>query len=861
MLRAGTSLLLVIAFAVFASTYGELPAILRPGVLGGGVTLLPNGWKIAPAGRHVQVGSLPMAMVESPDGRSLYIASNGYMKPAITVVDIKSRRVSDVLVLDHAWLGLAWHPDGRRLYVSGAGNNTVHEIRLNAWRPAPDPEEPGEPRPAQPRLVRGPDLVLGRPMETPVEGSNRPEPVPQSFVCGIALTPDGSRLFAVHVLSQVVSVVDVKSGRVERTLELPAEPYTCIVSADGRTLFVSLWGGARVLMFDAWSLEPKGDIAVGEHPNAMALTRDGRRLFVACANTNAVWAIDVEHRRAVEQIGVAMFPGAPPGSTPNSVSLSPDDKRLLVANADNNTVAVVNVAKPAQSEVEGFIPTGWYPTAAMISRDGKEVFVLSGKGLTSAPNPRSMPRSIPGGEGQYVGAMLTGTVSFLPNPDRTMLQALTEKARSVMPYSDEHQLAPADAPAASPIPRRVGDPSPIKHVFYVIRENRTFDQVFGDLDRGNGDPTLCLFGEEVTPNAHALAREFGVLDNFYVNAEVSYDGHAFSTAAYATDLVEKFWPTNYASRGAVYLSEGGGQQRNAYGNVAASAKGYIWDEAARRSVSFRSYGEFAHWGPGTVADRAAGKVQILASVPGLVGHLNTAYPPWELTIPDNRRVDVWLKEFTDEDARGAVPSLSIIRLGNDHTNGTRPNTPTPQAMVAENDLALGRLVEAIAKSRIWKESAIFVLEDDAQSGPDHVDAHRSPALVISPFSRRRVVDSTMYTTSGMLRTTELILALAPMSQYDAAATPMYNAFQTTPDVTPFVHLAPRVSIDEKNEALAWGADASMKMNLAEADLAPERELNEIVWRSVRGRHSIMPPAVRSAFVRAAAGIDADDDRR
>ena len=857
--RWGLSLVLVTVFAALASSYGDVPASLRPGPLGGGITLLPNGWKIAPAGRHLQVGSLPLAMVESPDGRSLYIASNGYMKPAITIVDVKAQRVSDVIVLDHAWLGLAWHPDGKRLYVSGAGNNTVHELRLNERRTsARDPDEPSA-RPEEPRLTRGPDLVLGRPMEPPAQGSNRPEPVPQSFVGGLAITPDGTRLFAVHVLSQIVSVVDVRTGHVLRTIDLPAEPYTCLVSPDGKTLFVSLWGGAKVLLFDVQSLEPRGDIAVGEHPNALAVTKDGRRLFVACANTNAVWAIDVERRQAGEQIAVAMYPDAPPGSTPNSVSLSPDEKRLLVANADNNTVAVIDVATPGRSEVEGFIPAGWYPTGAMVSRDGRQIFVLSGKGLTSSPNPRSMPRSIPGGEGQYVGAMLMGTLSIVPNPDRPTLQKLTAMARSVMPYSDEHRLAPANAPVGSPVPRRVGDPSPIKHVFYVIRENRTFDQVLGDLDRGNADPTLCLFGDDVTPNAHALAREFGVLDNFYVDAEVSYDGHAFSTGAYATDLVEKMWPTNYAARGAAYLSEGGGQMRNAYGNAAAPLNGYLWDEAARRHVSYRSYGEFAHWGPGTAADRQAGKVPAIASVPGLVGHINTAYAPWDLTIPDGRRIDVWLKEFTDEDRRGQVPALSIIRLGNDHTNGTRPGMPTPQAMVAENDVAVGRLVDAISHSRIWKESAIFIAEDDAQSGPDHVDAHRSVAIVVSPFSKRRVVDSSMYTTSGLLRTMELILGLSPMSQYDAAAPPMYQAFQATPDTTPFARLSPKVSIDEKNDALAWGAEASLQMNLAEADLAPERELNEIVWRSIKGRNSVMPPAVRSAFVHRPSGIDADDD--
>jgi YVTN family beta-propeller protein len=694
-------------------------------------------------------------------------------------------------------------------------------------------------------------------MEIPREGSNRPDPVSQSFIGGIAVSPDGRRLFAVHVLGQQLSAVDLETSHLIRSLDLPAEAYTSVVSQDGTTVFVSVWGGAKVLMFDAHSLEARGEIAVGEHPNAMALTKDGKRLFVACANTNAVWAVDVAAGKSVEQISVAMYPQAPMGSTPNHVSLSPDEKRLLVANADNNTVAVIDVGKEGASQVEGFVPTGWYPTAAMFSRDGQQLFVLSGKGLTSVANPRYGIRPLPGGAAQYIGAMLTGTLSIVPTPDRTQLQTMTRMALSVTPYSDDRRLAPAGAPAASPIPRRVGDPSPIKHVFYVIRENRTFDQVFGDLDRGNADPTLCLFGDAITPNAHAIAREFGVLDNFYVDAEVSYDGHAFSTGAYASDIVEKFWPTNYAARGAAYLSEGTGKMRNAYGNVAAPQNGYIWDACIRKSLPVMSYGEFTHFGPGSEEDRVAGKVPAIASVPGLEGRINPAYPPWDLMIRDNYRVDVWLKDFTADEAKGQVPALSIIRIGNDHTNGTRPGMPTPRAMVAENDLALGRVVETISKSRVWNESAIFVLEDDAQAGPDHVDAHRSPALVVSPFSKRRQVDNTLYTTSGMLRTMELILGLPPMSQYDAAATPMYNAFQPTPVLTPFQHVEPRIPLDEKNEWWAWGANESLRMNLSAADMAPERELNEILWRSVKGPNAAMPAIVRSAFVRRM--VDADDD--
>jgi hypothetical protein len=461
--------------------------------------------------------------------------------------------------------------------------------------------------------------------------------------------------------------------------------------------------------------------------------------------------------------------------------------------------------------------------------------------------------------------MLLGSLSVVPVPDDAQLTAYTKKVIEITPYTDATRLAPPRAPAGSPIPAKVGDPSPIKHVFYVIRENRTYDQILGDMEKGNGDPTLCLFGENVTPNAHALAREFVLLDNFYVDAEVSYSGHAFSTAAYATDFVNKVWPMNYGGRGGKYLSEGGGTMRNAYGNITAPEQGYIWDACKRAGVSVRSYGEFAtrdsgRLGLATEANRAAGQGPVEATVPGLAGLVSPDYPPWDLSLPDNRRVDVWLKELAEFEANGKLPALSIIRIGNDHTAGTRPGSPTPTAMIAENDLALGRVVEAISKSRYWKESAVFILEDDAQNGPDHVDAHRSVAFVASPFVRRGAVDSTLYTTSGMLRTMELVLGLPPMSQYDAAAAPMYGSFQPTPVLTPFTHREARVSLDEKNGADAPGAAASMAMDLDEPDRAPDLELNEIIWRAVRGPASKMPPPVRAAFVRP-RGHDGDEDDR
>ncbi len=528
-----------------------------------------------------------------------------------------------------------------------------------------------------------------------------------------------------------------------------------------------------------------------------------------------------------------------------------------MANADNNSLAVVDVSQPGRSRVKGFVPVGWYPTAVRFSQDGKNLYVLNGKGLAPMPNPRGPQPGVLAGELQFSGSMLQGAFSVIPVPDANALAAYSDTVRRLTPYADATRLAPAEAPARSPIPPRVGGPSPIQHLFYVIRENRTYDQILGDLEKGNGDRDLCLFGEAVTPNAHALAREFVLLDNFYVDAEVSYDGHAFSTGAYATDFVEKVWPMNYGQRGGRYLSEGGGAMRNPYGNVTAPLEGYIWDACIRAGKSVRSYGEFA--GRGEDDEHDVGEGVVKAMVPGLEGRVHPSYPPYNLRVPDGRRVDVWLEEFREFERNGQLPHLSIIRLGNDHTAGTRPGSPTPRAMIAENDQALGRVVEAISRSRFWKESAIFVLEDDAQNGPDHVDAHRSVAFVLSPYARRGAVDSTLYTTSGMLRTMELILGLPPMSQYDAAATPFYNAFQDKPVLTAFARREAQVPLDEKNEPTAWGAQASLAMNLDEADRAPELELNEVLWKSVRGSSSPMPPPVRAAFIRSTPKADDDED--
>jgi len=798
-------LLLTVAWATLRTgAQSAPPPPPVPGSMTDGTTMLPNGWRLQPAGKHVKVGDLPLNVLQTPDSKYLIVTSNGLAAPSFAVIDIASWTVKSTVPLTNAWYGLVWHPDGTKLYSAGAGQNNVQEFSY-----------------ADGVITRARSFAL-------------PAVTGESFAGGLAVSPDGKTLFVTRVFAQSVSAIDLPTGLVTKTVALPAEPYSNIVSADGQLLYVSLWGGATVQVYMLPSMVLQQEFVTGEHPNAMLLSKDGKRLFIACGNDASVWVYDTFSGLAIEQISMSLSPNAPLTSTPNSLALSPDGKTLIVSNADTNSVAVVDVSNSGASIVSGFVPTGWYPTGAIFSKDGTQIFILSGKGLVPAPKMVD--------DGPEL--RLQGAVSMLAVPDRVTLANYTRQVVAVTPYSDATRMTP-NVPIGSPIPGTVGASSPIKHVFYIIRENRTYDSILGDMKQGNGDPTLTLFGAAITPNAHAIASQFVLFDNFYVDADVSYDGHAFSTAAYATDVVQKIWQTVYANRGGLYLSEGDGFMRNPYGNLSAPESGYIWDYAQRARVSVRSYGEFVH----NLSKTAAGDVVAEGAVPGLKNIVAPAFAGFDLTILDQKRVDNWLQEFNGFVQTNTLPQLSIIHLGNDHTQGTTPGMPTPNAMIADNDLALGRVVEAISNSVYWKDSAIFVVEDDAQSGPDHVDSHRSVALVASPFAKRAFVDHSFYSTSGILRSMELILGLPPMSQYDSAATPTFNAFQSTPDLSAYKKITPNVALDDKNPANATGAAASRAMDFSDADLTPEEGLNEIIWASVKGPGVPMPPPRRSVFVR------------
>jgi DNA-binding beta-propeller fold protein YncE len=785
----------------------SIQATTLPGKLDDGSILLPNGWRVAPAGKQLGVGTLPLNIVVTLDGRYAIVATSGLMKPALAVIDIAAWTIKSTYTLDNAWYGLALSPDGTKVYVGGGGQNNVQELAY-----------------ADGVLTKGRTMAL-------------PGQTGETFAGGVAISKDGRTLFVTRVFAMTLSAIDLGTGLVTKTVQLGAEPYAPVISPDGRMVYVSLWGGSRVSVYLADGLVPVTDMPSGDHPSAMTFSADGKRLFVAAADSAAVWVYDTFSWEAIEQISMSIYPDAPRTSTPNALAVSPDGRQLIVANADINAVAVVNVSNGARSQVDGFIPTGAYPTGVAYSRDGKQMFVLSGKGMTPAANP------LTGGAEKR----LSGLVSTIPVPDAGTLADYNRKVYALTPYTDATRLTNPGIPIGSPIPRVVGGSSPIKHVFYIIRENRTYDSILGDLTQANGDPSLTLFGADVTPNAHALSQNFVTFDNFYVDADVSFDGHAFSTAAYATDVIQKLWQTLYSNRGGVYMGEGGGFMRSPFGNVSAPERGYIWDFANRRNVTVRSYGEFVEHQTRT----AAGDVVAVASVPGLKGLVAPSYAGFDLDITDNKRVDNWLAEFRAYEQNGNLPQLSVIHLPNDHTKGTTPGSLTPRAMIADNDLALGRIVDVISNSAYWKDSVIIAVEDDAQSGADHVDSHRSVLLAAGPFVKRNVVDHTFYTTSGVLRTIELILGLEPMSHYDAAATPLYAAFVGTPNLAAYQRLNPRVGLDEKNLPSSVGAAASLAMDFSAEDLTPEVLLNEIIWRSVKGKDSFMPPPKWSVFMRPA----------
>jgi YVTN family beta-propeller protein len=806
------------ALAVSAIAFGVF-RVRTVGVQPDGSILIPTGQTLTPAGSHIEVSDRPLGMVLSPDGRFLAVSTgSNFSQRSIHIIDTKANAITQSIPVGDSFVGVAFSSDGEMLYVGGGQNHDVKIFRK---------EGPGRFRE---------DGVVA---------------VPKAAPSGLSLSADDRTLYVALNQKHALAIIDTRTRSV-REIEVGIYPYTTLLPPSGAKVYVSNWGGRRPGPHDTTDgvypvvVDPRTGIAasgtvsvidtrkqsvlkhieVGLHPSAMATSPKGEFVYVANANSDTVSVIETKTDRVVRTISVRLFSKAPLGSAPNALAVSKDAKTLFVANAANNAIAVVDTGN-SDNPVRGFIPTGWYPTAVALSKDGRRLYVASGYGFGSIA-----PAKDSGGGRSYRDRV--GVISVLEVPSDERLAAFT---RQVM-MNNRAQQPPSVRPASDrhPIPMTPGGQTPIRHVFYIIKENRTYDQVFGDLPQGNGDPSLVHFGRHVTPNHHALAEKYVLLDNFYAPGDQSALGHRWCTQGYASDWVHKY-----------------GNARNDQNPMLFAPTDFLWDNAKANGVSVRSYGErglntivpadatwtdiYSDWKNG------ARKVRITprAVIVGLRDVYSGTYPAFETRVPDQYRADRFLEDFCKFEKDGNLPRLVVLLLSSDHTAGTRPGFPTPRAQVADNDLALGRVVEAISKSRYWKESAIFVTEDDAQSGLDHVDGHRTVGLVISPYARRGAVDSTFYTAINMYRTIEQILGLPPTNQFDLAAEPMFTCFTADADFSTYTTLASRIPLDEMNPPLAALkglerrlAEASMKMDFSEPDAAPDELLDRVIWHSVKG---------------------------
>ncbi len=850
-------IIVVIAATILPSTIlaaTHITQYTQPGTKGN-TTRLVNNWTITPAGTQTLLGDLPLNSVLSPDGRSLLVSNDGAGIQSLQVVATATNRVLQTIpytVPNGVFVGLAYSPDGAHAYASSGGSDVVHTFDVLA----------------NGTLSSAGDISIGATTANP-------------YPTGLSISPDGSTLYVANNLANNVSVVSTKTKTVTGTIAIGGYPYTTLVSRDGKTVYATNWGDSTVSVINASSKKVTATIPVGKHPNTMVFGPKGT-LFVADANSDAISVIDTDTNKTVRTISVSLFKNAPLSSSPEGLTVDKDNQYLYVVNAGNNDVVVVALkGSNGPEKVLGQIPTAWYPTSVTIGKDGN-LRVTNAKGRGAGPNdkkysPNPTRKKAPIIDGitgyndgycnctfdQYSGSMIVGTLSTIPAPGKGLLELYSDQVKRNDHVGDTSVL---QRDAGNPIPLP-GGVSPIKHVIYIVKENRTYDQVFGDLPVGNGDPALTLFPKDNTPNLHALAQKFGTFDNFYADAEVSADGHNWINSANASDYNEKMWPQDYSpgvGRNRDYDFEGGS-------NINLSAGGYLWDSSAQAHITYRDYGEFIvdKFGaknvkiipagqacPGAIAHSYSGvtipKGDVLCfpsetvnpkSTPNLVGHFDQQFRTFDTRYRESDRVAEWGREYKQFTANNDMPQLEILRLPNDHTSGTTPGRLTPQAAVAENDLAVGQVVDIVSHSKYWANTAIVITEDDSQNGPDHVDAHRTEALVVSPYTQRAkpFVDHTLYDTAAMVRTIELVLGLRPLSQYDNAATPMWRDFHKNADTTAFKALPEKYGPDQVNTAASFAAQQSADMNFNVADISSQDQpLNNILWHAVKGANSAYP---------------------
>ena len=797
------------------------------GFLPDGSFLLNSGWRIKPAGTQIPVETFPMAQTATPDGKYLLVLNGGYNPPTISVIDIAAAKETDRTPVPDAWLGLTMNKAGDHLYVGGGSKAAVYEFTFAAGKLTPARTFP---------LVADKDRK------------------PEDFVGDVRLAPDGHLLYVAELYRDRIAVVNPQSGFILSHIKTGRRPYRILFHPNGKSFYASSWADGSISQYDPNNGDKLDTVRVGAHPTDMVWL-DGEveeqpsvkaRIFVSASNTNSVFAMgadDLGRLTRIENINLSLTPRQPLGMTPNGLGLSSDKKQLYVACSDANTAAVIDITGP-RSSVLGYVPTGWYPTAAFSLPDGR-MGVLNGKGLRSFPNPdgpspRKAGEAIHQGtkEIQYVGRIQRGTVQFVDVSDAGKLDLLTKEVMANSPYNDD-KLDVTGSAGGSPEGTPVRPNGPIKHVIYIVQENRTYDQVLGDMKQGNGDPSLVLFGEDITPNHHKLAREFVLLDNFYENSDVSADGHNWATAAIAPDYTQKMWPNSYAGRRKTYDYEG---QEPANSPPA----GYIWTAASQAGVTMRNYGYFVDNRTKPEADgtQITGiRDSILAPV------TDPNYRGFDLDYPDVDRAKEFIEELGEFEKSGKMPQFMVMRMGNDHTSGLAAGKLSPLALAADNDLAVGMVVEAVSKSKFWGETAIFIIEDDAQNGPDHVDSHRAPAYVISPWVKRGTVNSTMYNQTSVLRTMEIILGLHPLTTYDAAARPMFSVFDTAPSPLRYALEKARTPLDARNPANTAAARRSAKMRFDREDEADDDELNAVLWVAIKGPNVPMPVPVASRFSR------------
>jgi YVTN family beta-propeller protein len=803
-----------------------------------GTNLLFNGLGITPAGEHVSTGDLPLKIAIAPDKRAAIVVTAGFKEVGVHVIGLESKRETQYLPLPETFNGLAFSPNGKRFYVSGGSRGLLHVFKYSNGKAELE-------KSVNPNVWNQPALAGG------AQAKRTSKPLPVSgelvFLAGIAVDRAGGEIYVCNEANNEVWALNPKTFRREATIGAGEHPHSCIIGADGENLYVSNWGSRSVSIIDVKTRHRFRDVEVGIRPNDLALAPDGR-LFVACAGDNTVHVIGTAKleksvaraspkRRPPEVtreiLSTSLYPESPEGSSPSALAISPDGKTLFVANSDQNSVMVADISGGLSEDaashgerisvVNGFVPVGWYPSAVAVSPDNQFLLVGNGKGLASRPSwPAVGPgRGYKGVRYEAGGHIFEGSVSFIAKPDSAQMAAYTIQVRRNSSYRPEY-LTRAPIESAGIVPTQPGQPCPIKYVLYIVKENRTYDQVLGDLkderggQLGNGDPHLAIFGENVTPNHHALARKFVLFDNLFSNSEVSADGHSWCDAAIATDFNQRSWIHYYSKHGILP------------GNLEMEtpANGYLWDLCRRYGISFKTYGEGSRRVP------SANRGQ------------------WPATR-DTDRVQYWIADLKKAEQTGALPQFMIMSLGEDHTKGTKPGESTPEACVGDNDLALGRLVEAASHSKFWNQMAIFVIEDDTQNGPDHVDAHRTVGFVISPYCKPHFVDSTLYTTASMVRTMELLLGLPPLTQFDAGATPMFNAFQSSAANNAFVTLPPKTDLQARNTKSSRFAKESSGMNFSQYDLAPEDELNRILWYNAHPDEAYPTPVHRALFTTAA----------